>query len=93
MKSIANFIGVAVVIVPLLAACKDVKSVEYYAAHKDEALQRLAECRGMDVKVQISDPVCVNPTKGYALYRYTERRAVVEAERKAIQEWKKGSTK
>lgn len=77
-----------------IAGCtNDVKSVEYYAAHPEEARKMLAECQSKDVKIQIGDPVCTNPTKGYAIYKNAQNKASTAAAISEIDKMRKDGNK
>lgn len=86
------------VVLVTLACCamtgctEDVKSVEYYAAHPDEALKKLADCRTKDVKAQVSEAACTNPTKGYALFKNAQNKAGTAAAIAEIEKMRKGAS-
>lgn len=90
MKIQTALIVVATLACVAFTGCTDVKSVEYYTAHPDEAVQKLKECR-KEGKSQKSEPACANPARGYGLFLVAQEKAANEAFTAELQKMRKGA--
>lgn len=74
----------ALVAVFALTGCNE-KSVDYYAANRQEALDVLLKCpKGLDM---LKDKNCVNAKEGYAIAYRKAKILQGEADKAAIDKW------
>ncbi|ABE47314.1 EexN family lipoprotein [Polaromonas sp. JS666] len=92
MKVQTTLIVVATLACVAFTGCTDVKSVEYYTAHPDEAVKKLEKCR-KEGKSQNSESACANPARGYGLFLVAQDKAATEAFITELQKMRKEASK